>query len=369
MPWLAPTFLAIGFALAVPLTWLAIAWGRRAGALDSAGATGHVKVLRDVPNTGGIAIVAAWLVPVATALAWVQFGGAMPAGFDAERVRAGLADFWVIVAATLWLHAAGRIDDRRALSALPKLLAQLMPAVALAWWADLRPLTLLDDWGPAGQACSVALGIAWILLLVNAMNYLDNMDGLAAGVGVIAALLLSGTMLLAHQWFVAALAALLAGALAGFLLFNFPLGGGGARVFMGDGGSQPLGLLLAALALRGVYTDPADAEYPLGGQWYGVLSPLFMLAIPLYDLFATSWIRIREGRNPFVGDQRHLSHRLVARGFSSRASVLIIWCLSAVVGIGGVGFGLLVPWQAALVGLQAVLALALLAAAEGVLRR
>jgi UDP-GlcNAc:undecaprenyl-phosphate GlcNAc-1-phosphate transferase len=123
------------------------------------------------------------------------------------------------------------------------------------------------------------------------------------------------------------------------------------------------------LALRGVYTDPAAGDYALGGHWHGVLSPILLLAVPLYDLFATSWIRIREGRNPFVGDQRHLSHRLVARGFSPRASVLIIWCLSAVIGIAGVGFGALAPWQAALVGVQALLALGLLAAAEGVLRR
>jgi len=176
-------------------------------------------------------------------------------------------------------------------------------------------------------------------------------------------------MMLAHQWFVAALCTLLAGALSGFLLFNLPLGGGPARVFMGDGGSQPLGLLLAVLALRGVYADPADSSYPLGGNWYGVLSPLFILAVPVYDLLATSWIRIREGRNPFVGDQRHLSHRLVARGFSARAAVLIIWALTAVVGIGGIGFGALPAWQAALVGLQAVLAIGLLATAEGVIRR
>jgi len=369
MPWLAPTLLAVGFVLALALTPLAIAWGRRVGALDSPGAAGHEKVLRQVPNTGGIAITLAWVAPVVAALGWLQWGGQLPHGLEAARVREGLPAMWAIVAATLWLHGFGRIDDRRAMPAGPKLLSQLVPAAVLASAFDLRPLTLLDQWGPAGHALSVALGVAWMLLLVNAMNYLDNMDGLSAGVGAIAALLFAGALLVVHQWFVAGLFALLAGALMGFLVFNFPLRGGGARVFMGDGGSQPLGLLLAALALRGVYTDPGDPGYALGGHWYGVLTPLLVLAVPIYDLLATSWIRVREGRNPFVGDQRHLSHRLVARGFTPRGAVLCIWALSAILGVGGVSLGSLAPWQAALVGLQALLALSLLAAAEGVLRR
>jgi UDP-GlcNAc:undecaprenyl-phosphate GlcNAc-1-phosphate transferase len=369
VPWLAPTFLAIGLVLALPLTRFAIVWGRRIGALDSPGAPGHEKALRDVPNTGGIAIVFAWVVPVVASLAWVQLGGGMPDGWDAARLRAGLPAIWAIVGAALWLHVAGRIDDRRALGVTPKLAAQLVPALALAWGFGLRPLTLLDAWGAGGHALSVALGVAWILLLVNAMNYLDNMDGLAGGVGLIAAALLAGALLVVQQWFVAALLALLVGVLAGFLVFNFPIRGGGARVFMGDGGSMPLGLLLAVLALRGVYIDPSDPEYALGGRWYGVLTPIVVFAVPIYDLLATSWIRVREGRHPLVGDQRHLSHRLVARGFSPRAAVLVIWTLGAIVGLGGVGLGALAPWHAALVLLQVGLALALLAAAEGVLRR
>jgi UDP-GlcNAc:undecaprenyl-phosphate GlcNAc-1-phosphate transferase len=370
MPWLAPALLVVGFALSVPCTWLAMRWGARRGALDSAGAAGHVKVLRAVPNTGGMGLVAAWMLPMLAALATLQWWPqhAPAGGPTAERVSAGLGANWVIVAGALWLHVAGCVDDRRAMRALPKLLTQLVPAVALAWLADVRPLAQLDAQGAAGHILSVSLGVAWLLLLVNAMNYLDNMDGLAAGVGVVACLLFACALQLVKQWFVASQFALLAGALLGFLMFNF-VPRGGARVFMGDGGSQPLGLLLASLAMRGVYVDPTDADYALGGHWYGAFAPLLILAMPIYDLLATSWIRLREGRNPFVGDQRHLSHRLVARGFSPRAAVALIWALSAVVGIGGVGLGSLAPWQAALVGVQALLALGVLAAAEGVLRR
>jgi UDP-GlcNAc:undecaprenyl-phosphate GlcNAc-1-phosphate transferase len=174
--------------------------------------------------------------------------------------------------------------------------------------------------------------------------------------------------LAARQWFIAALFALLAGALLGFLCFNFRPRGG-ARIFMGDGGSQPLGLLLAALAVRCVFTDPADPQYALGTHWYGVLTPVAVLAIPIYDLLATSVLRIRQGRSPLVGDQQHLSHRLVERGFSKHGAVMAIWALTAITGIGGVGLGSAPPWLASLLLVQSLLAVAVLAWAEGILKR
>ena len=255
MPWLAPTLMAVGFALSVPCTWLAMRWGLRQGALDSPGASGHVKVLRAVPNTGGIGLVAAWALPMLAALAALQWWPqSVPTGGPtSERVSAALGVNWAIVAAALWLHVAGCVDDRRALGAVPKLLTQLVPAVALAWWADLRPLTLLDAHGPAGHALSVGLGVAWLLLLVNAMNYLDNMDGLSAGVGVVACLLFACALQLVRQWFVAAQFSLLAGSLLGFLMFNF-VPRGGARVDRDavDKHLTPLEPLGRALARAGV---------------------------------------------------------------------------------------------------------------------
>lgn len=374
MAWLAPGLLLLGLLLSLPLTAALVRLGHRLAALDSAGAAGHRKELRSVPNIGGVAIVVAFALPLAAALLVVS--GVLPwsaesvwrgSGAFADRLAEGQRFGWLVVAAAGWLLMAGMVDDRRAIGPLPKLLLQVVPALALAWFAQVRPLAALDAHGAWGTAASVALGTLWMVAMANAMNFLDNMDGLAGGVGAIAALLFMAAAIVVEQWFVAGLFGLLAGSLAGFLAFNF-LPAGGARIFMGDGGSQPLGLLLAALSLRLVFSDPSDPDYALGTRGYGALAPLIVLAVPLYDLVATSVIRLRQGRSPFVGDQQHLSHRLVQRGFSRRGSVLLIWALAAVVGVGGVSLGSLAPWQAALVGVQTLLALAVLAAAEGLFK-
>jgi UDP-GlcNAc:undecaprenyl-phosphate GlcNAc-1-phosphate transferase len=374
MAWLAPGLLMLGLLLSLPLTAVLVRLGHRMDALDSAGAAGHRKALRPVPNIGGVAIVLAFALPLGAGLLVVS--GLLPwsaesvwpgSGAFAERLAGGQGFGWMLSASAIWLLIAGMIDDRRALGPWPKLLLQVVPAGALAWFSGVRPLAGLEAHGAWGMAASVAMGTLWMVAMANAMNFLDNMDGLAGGVGAIAALLFMAAAIVVEQWFVAGLFGLLAGSLLGFLAFNF-LPAAGARIFMGDGGSQPLGLLLAALSLRLVFSDPLDPDYALGTRGYGALAPLIVLAVPLYDLVATSLIRIRQGRSPFVGDQQHLSHRLVQRGFSRRGSVMLIWALAAVVGVGGVSLGSLAPWQAALVGVQTLLALSVLAAAEGLFR-
>jgi UDP-GlcNAc:undecaprenyl-phosphate GlcNAc-1-phosphate transferase len=374
MAWLAPGLLMLGLLLSLPLTAALVRLGHRLSALDSAGATGHAKTLRAVPNIGGLAIVAAFVLPLAAALLVVS--GVLPwsaesvwkgSGAFADRLSEGQRFGWLLVGAVTWLLLAGMVDDRRALGPVPKLVLQMVPALALAWLAEVRPLVGLDGHGPWGTVVSVTLGTLWMVAMANAMNFLDNMDGLAGGVGAIAASLFMAAAIVVEQWFVAGLFGLLAGSLIGFLAFNF-LPSSGARIFMGDGGSQPLGLMLAALSLRLVFSDPSDPDYALGTRGYGALAPLIVLAVPLYDLVATSAIRIRQGRSPFVGDQQHLSHRLVQRGFSRRGSVMLIWALAAVVGVGGVSLGSLAPWQATLVGVQTLLALGVLAAAEGLFK-
>jgi UDP-GlcNAc:undecaprenyl-phosphate GlcNAc-1-phosphate transferase len=152
------------------------------------------------------------------------------------------------------------------------------------------------------------------------------------------------------QWFIAGTLALLIGSLVGFLVFNYPP----AKVFMGDGGSLVVGFVLAILTARTTYFDPNDPDFALGGGWYGVFMPLIVLAIPLYDFLSVTLIRIGQGKSPFVGDQQHFSHRLVQRGLSKRAAVLVIWAATAVTGIGGIALGSLRGWQAILVGVQTV---------------
>jgi UDP-GlcNAc:undecaprenyl-phosphate GlcNAc-1-phosphate transferase len=231
----------------------------------------------------------------------------------------------------------------------------------------MRLLAFLGTWyGPAGAAASVVLSILWIVAITNAMNFLDNMDGLSAGVGAIIAALYLAAALLAGQWFVAGLAAIVLGALLGFLVFNFPP----ARLFMGDGGSLPLGFLLAVISARTSDFAPFSLPGPrpealvLPGHWYGVLMPAVVLAVPLYDLVSVTLIRLRRGRSPFHADRNHFSHRLVRRGLTQRSAVLVIYLATAATGLGGVMLGTLQRWQAALVALQVLATLATLALLE-----
>jgi UDP-GlcNAc:undecaprenyl-phosphate GlcNAc-1-phosphate transferase len=358
--------LVLSLAISLPVTALLVRAGHRLGALDSPGSPGHVKTLRKVPNIGGIAIVAGAVGPLLVASLLARFAPDLvvrlvPAA-EAFRPRfqdSATAGIWIAVGA-LVLHAVGLFDDRRALGALGKFLPQLAVALGTALLADVRLFSFLDDFGPAGHAASVAITVVWIVAIVNALNFTDNMDGLAGGLAVIAALVMVAATVLGKQWFVASAFAMMGGATIGFLAFNRPP----ARIFMGDGGSLPLGFLLASFVARTTFVDVEKPDYALGTAWYGTLMPLLVLAIPIYDLVAVTAVRLWQGRSPLVGGEEHFSHRLVRLGLSRPEAVGVILMLAAVLGISGIFLGSLAPWQAVLVGVQAVLVLTTIATLE-----
>jgi UDP-GlcNAc:undecaprenyl-phosphate/decaprenyl-phosphate GlcNAc-1-phosphate transferase len=159
--------------------------------------------------------------------------------------------------------------------------------------------------------------------LTNAFNMLDNMDGLAASVGLIAAILFSAGQIAVGTLFAPAVLLIVVGALSGFLMHNFPR----ARLYMGDAGSNFLGFLLGSMTVVGTFTR--DFYSP-----YSVLAPLLVMAVPLYDMTSVVLIRLREGRSPFQGDRRHFSHRLVARGLTPFQAVLTIDLVTLAGGLG-----------------------------------
>lgn len=358
----------LGLAISLPATALLVRLGRNIGALDSAGSLGHKKELRAIPNIGGIAIYLGIALPMLIGVLALLIPNhqwliekipqlephldRLLRGEDGQT--ASLATAGALILCITALHIVGLIDDRRPLGPVPKLMVQVGAAAALVLWFDVRLLTLL------GTVPSVIITILWIVGVTNAINFLDNMDGLAGGVTAIAALLFMIAALVNAQWFIAATLALMIGSTCGFLVFNFPP----AKIFMGDGGSLVLGFLLGVLTARTTYYHPN-----LGGGWYAVFMPIVVLAVPLYDFVTVTFIRIRQGRSPFVGDQQHFSHRLVQRGLSKRAAVIIIWCMTAVTGIGGISLGQLSGWQAMLVGVQTIMMLVIIALLEYVTRR
>ena len=335
---------------------------------------GFVAVPRDdrhhrqpMPLLGGSAILAGILLPGALALALAAVWGAtaLP-GWLPERLRLTLQihlpgilqrtpQALLILAGAVLLHVVGVIDDRRRLGPWLKLAAQSAVAVAVV---VLCPLRLLQF---AGEPLSGIATVLWIVLITNAINFIDNVDGLAAGVTAICSAALLAAAVAAGQLFVSAWLCLLLGASAGFLLHNFPP----ARLFMGDAGSLVLGYMLAVLTILTTYYRPGS-DGP--GLYYSVFSPVVLLAVPLYDTFSVIVLRIRARQSPMVGDTRHFSHRLLRRGMGPRKTVLTIYLATAATAAGASLLPHVTPTGAWIVFGQTagiVLLIALLESAEG----
>jgi UDP-GlcNAc:undecaprenyl-phosphate GlcNAc-1-phosphate transferase len=165
--------------------------------------------------------------------------------------------------------------------------------------------------------------VVWIVGLINAFNFLDNMDGLSAGVAAIIAVFFSLVAFQTVHYFVGGALCCLLGALLGFLFFNFPP----ASIFMGDCGSMTIGYSLAVLTVQFTFFQ---AEHP----YFPIVVPLLMFGVPLFDTITVTWIRIRSGHSPFRGDRNHFSHRLVALGMQPWQAVLTIYLVTATVALG-----------------------------------
>ncbi len=296
------------------------------------------------PLGGGVAIYWGMALPMIAGLVYLHLcdppaalrnghllgpgvAGQIDAYWSGARQQTPLA-IAILVAAGL-MHVVGLADDRKAMGPYSKLIIQLGIVSALVLGLNMRILTFLDHAIPAGKWVSAIITILWICAITNAFNFLDNMDGLSAGVASVCTIAFLIATLALGQWFVAAALALLLGAMLGFLWHNFPP----AKIFMGDSGSLVIGLMLGILTVRTTYL-PAYASW--ANDWYAVFAPAIVLALPLYDLVVVSAIRMIHGKSPFVGDTNHFSHRLVARGMSRRTAVLCLYLVTAATSIAAI---------------------------------
>lgn len=347
-------------------TWIALRLGNRIGALDTEPIEGQIKHdSRPIPNTGGIGIAMGLWLPMLFGLLGVTFFDSESFTGMLEPVQAVWGDLqerialgWALLGCIVGLHVLGLIDDRRPMGPKSKLVIMVVPAVIFAVFFDTRLLTMLDGYA-GGAWLSIALTVVWIVAITNAMNFIDNMDGLSAGIAAIGGGLFLIAAILNAQWFIGVILALLVGGCLGFLVFNFPP----AKIFMGDGGSLVIGFVLAITTVRTTYI-PVEGSGPDAGAWYGVLMPIAVLAVPLYDFVTVTMIRIAQGKSPFVGDLQHFSHRLRDRGLGNRGTILVIYALTACSGIAGILLTRATAWEAALLGTQVVLILGALALFE-----
>jgi UDP-GlcNAc:undecaprenyl-phosphate GlcNAc-1-phosphate transferase len=325
--------LALGIAsliLSWLLTYAMIRIAPRLGFVDKPG--GRKIHANPKPLGGGVAIFLSIAIPMIVGLALVNFAGdwIIQRFADLPQIHELIAGAehqtplsLGMLACMLVIHAMGLVDDKKALGPFLKLVGQLLVATILVVGFKMRALTAL------GYVPSVILTVLWITAITNAFNFLDNMDGLSAGVAAVCTTAFLVTALSIQQWFVAATLALLLGALLGFLCWNFPP----ARIFMGDSGSLVIGFVLGVLTVRTTYL-PRGTNW--GAGWYAVFAPVIVLALPLYDLIVVSIIRISRGQSPFVGDTNHFSHRLVARGMSKRTAVLCLYLITAATSIAAI---------------------------------
>ncbi len=322
--WAAIAATGLAFGISVLATNLSIKVARRLGMLDMPGRNkahtepvallGGSAIFASILGVSllGLALASYWSVRGAPT--WLPETVAIHISGAAAKAPMALG----ILAGALVLHIVGLIDDRKNLGPWLKLLAEAAVAVAVVMLCKIRILTA------AGEPASTILTVFWLVAITNAFNFLDNVDGLAAGVAIIVAASLLAAASSIGQLFVPAWLCLILGALGGFLLYNFPP----ARVFMGDAGSLVIGFLLAVVSALTTYVQPGETYYA-----YGMFVPLVLMAVPLYDMVSVVTLRLRDRRNPMVGDRRHFSHRLIRRGMHVRKAVFTIYLCTAATAI------------------------------------
>jgi len=352
----AAGLVALAFGLCAGLCSLARNYAPRWGLVDRPG--GHKGHKAPTPLGGGVAIWLTTVIILGIGMLAVLVARRTGLPEPLERYLGGIVYrsgelLWILTLATV-IMAMGLFDDIYNLNWKLRLGIQLTCATLVA--ASGVRVTLFGPF--THPLLGGMVTVLWIVGLTNAFNMLDNMDGLSASVGLIAATLFCGAQLAVGSLFAPAVLLVLVGALAGFLVHNHAP----ARLFMGDSGSNFIGFLLGALTVVGTFTrDERGGVY----SPYGVLAPLLVMAVPLYDMVSVILIRLREGRSPFVGDRRHFSHRLVARGLTGSQAVLTIDLVTLAGGLGalllhrlgGLGACVVMAQTCCLLGVVAILEL------------
>jgi len=330
---------ASAFVIALVLVPVIRAYARWRGVLDQPSARKVHAV--PTPLLGGAAVYAAFAITVLM-------------NFNFSRELKGVALGAAVVV------GIGILDDIADLPAWIKLLGQLSAAaVAMSFGAVL---TVVPHGVPGSLALNVIVTALWMLTVTNAVQFLDGMDGLAAGLGVVISTFFSFVALQTGQPYLMFLSASLVGACAGFLPYN--LRPGGATIFLGDGGATFIGFTLAGLAVMGVWAenDPVTA----------MLTPTLLLAVPLFDIAFIGTVRVAQGKVHSLHEwlaytgKDHIHHRFEQLGFTKTQTVFLILFLSSTLGISATLLNGATQREAGLILVQAACILAIVAVLEGI---
>ncbi len=312
-----PLAFILALLVALVLTPVLRAVAPRVGAVDPAGRSFRKAHAGDVPRLGGVAIVAGFYAPLIGLLL-------VDAGMGTV-FRADLAKALGLLAGGLPIVALGIYDDVAGAGAGRKLVVQL--AVALALFAlGFRIEAISTPFGFAVDLGVFALPVTvlWIVGLINAMNLIDGLDGLAGGIAFFAGLVTLVVAAVNGKAMMMLFMAALTGAVAGFLVFNF----NPATIFMGDTGSMFLGYVVAVTSLQ---------TNTKGAATVALLTPVLALGLPIMDTLVAMVRRALRGQAIFQGDREHVHHRLLALGLSQRQAVLVLYGVSFLFGLAALG--------------------------------
>jgi UDP-GlcNAc:undecaprenyl-phosphate GlcNAc-1-phosphate transferase len=334
------------FVVSLVLTTVVRRLALRLGVVDRPGARKiHTQA---VPLLGGVAIFAAINLVIFTNLALLLRAPQLGFPWLEQNVLSFLGENTIrpligVFAGGLIIFILGIVDDLRSLRPEVKLAGQITAGFILVIsgvhfdlfldriLAHLEAFSALPEVTQRWVSLSAAgaLSIFWVVLMTNAMNLLDNMDGLCGGISVIAALSFFMCVLPQQEYFVSVLLMVFAGSVAGFLYHNL----NPARIFMGDAGAMFCGYILATVALLGTFYTESTPTY------VAVAAPLLALCVPLFDTASVVYIRWRRGESIMKGDKRHFSHRLVEIGMTPRQAVEFIFLVAGITGLSGALLG------------------------------
>ncbi len=264
---------------------------------------------RPTPRIGGIAMVFGFMVAT---LCFADFS---------REICGTLCGLLII-------FIMGIVDDCKELDAKLKFVVQIIAALVVIYVGDIKidiftnpniftstnPYIILPEW------LSVIITVLWIVFITNAVNFIDGLDGLAAGVSAIMSASLVFISVRVGEYPIAVMGIAIIGACLGFLPFNF----NPAKIFMGDTGSTFLGFMLATLSIQGMFKSYAVISFAV---------PFLVLGLPLFDASFAMIRRVLTGKNPMSADRGHLHHRLIDMGFSQKQTVFILYAISGVLGI------------------------------------
>jgi len=279
------------------------------------------------PYLGGLALYVGLIA--GTYIVLQQGSRILPDGFNPALIYTAITLIFLV---GLWDDVWGMIPGVKML--------MLGVAGTVLFYGGAKIGFIPENWGVAGQVISWALTLFWILGITNAANLMDNMNGLAAGTGIVAGLSLLVISSFGGDPVGIGLSIVLVGALTGYIPYNFPR----ASIFLGDAGSITLGFFLSFLGLMVGRLPSPEGYHALSHT----LAPIIVVGIFVFDTFFVAFSRARRKINFWWGGRDHTSHRFVNFGFSKSFAVILVWLLGAVFGGVGILAKISPPWLAIL---------------------